>query len=104
MNGKESDARWGTGTKSPQYYQGHLKRYGNTPFYLGTTTSVSDNDPSKWFKGDIADLKMWNRALTADEVSTLHEDYSDDGLSLHYDFKDGLKKRVSVVSGSLLDK
>ena len=33
---------------------------------------------------------MWNRALTADEVSTLHEDYSDDGLSLHYDFEDGL--------------
>ena len=90
MNGKESDARWGTGTHSPLEFEGMLKRYGNTDYYLGTTTSVSDNDPSKWFKGDIADLKMWNRALTADEVSTLHEDYSDDGLSLHYDFKDGL--------------
>jgi len=90
MNGKESDARWGTGTHSPLEFEGMLKRYGNTDYYLGTTTSVSDNDPSKWFKGDIADLKMWNRALTADEVSTLHEDYSDDGLSLHYDFEDGL--------------
>ena len=90
MNGKESDARWGTGTASPQYFQGHLKRYGNTPFYLGTTTSVSDTDISKWFKGDIADLKVWNRALSKEEVETLHTSPTNDGLSLHYDFKDGL--------------
>jgi len=90
MNGKESDARWGTGTASPQYFQGHLKRYGNTPFYLGTTTSVSDTDISKWFKGDIADLKVWNRALSKEEVSELSNNPANDGLSLHYDFKDGL--------------
>ena len=90
MNGKESDARWGTDTASPQYFQGHLKRYGNTPFYLGTTTSVSDTDVSKWFKGDIADLKVWNRALSKEEVETLHISPTNDGLSLHYDFKDGL--------------
>ena len=90
MNGKESDARWGTGTASPQYFQGHLKRYGNTPFYLGTTTSVGDTDVSKWFKGDIADLKVWNRALSKEEVETLHTTPTNDGLTLHYDFKDGL--------------
>lgn len=90
MNGKESDARWGTGTASPQYFQGHLKRYGNTPFYLGTTTSVGDTDVSKWFKGDIADLKVWNRALSKEEVETLHISPTNDGLTLHYDFKDGL--------------
>jgi hypothetical protein len=90
MNGKESDARWGTGTASPQYFQGHLKRYGNTPFYLGTTTSVGDTDVSKWFKGDIADLKVWNRALSKEEVETLHTTPTNVGLTLHYDFKDGL--------------
>ena len=94
MNGKESDARWGTGTPSPLHFEGMLKRYGNVDYYLGTTTSISDDDPSKWFKGDIADVKMWNRALTNDEVSNLHKQYSNDGLVLHYDFE----------NGSLMDK
>jgi hypothetical protein len=90
MNGKESDARWGTGTPSPQAFQGMLKRYGNVDYYLGTTPSVDVNHPSRWFSGDIADVKMWNRSLTSDEISKLHKEYSDDGLILHYDFKDGL--------------
>ena len=90
MNGKESDARWGTGTHSPLYFEGMLKRYGNVDYYLGTTTSIEDTNPAKWFKGDIADVKMWNRALTNEEVKNLHKIYSDDGLILHYDFKDGL--------------
>jgi len=90
MNGKESDSRWGTGTPSPQTFEGMLKRYGNVDYYLGTTTSVADDDISKWFKGDIADLKMWDRALTSYEVSELSNNPSNDGLSLHYDFKDGL--------------
>jgi len=90
MNGKESDSRWGTGTPSPQHFEGMLKRYGNVDYYLGTTTSVNDDDISKWFKGDIADLKMWDRALTSYEVSQLSNNPANDGLSLHYDFKDGL--------------
>jgi hypothetical protein len=90
MNGKESDSRWGTGTPSPQTFDGMLKRYGNVDYYLGTTTSVNDNDVSKWFKGDIADVKMWDRALTSYEVSKLSNNPTNDGLILHYDFKDGL--------------
>ena len=90
MNGKESDARWGTGTASPQTYNGPLKRYGNYSYYLGTTTSVDSNDISKWFKGDIADVKMWDRALSKNEVSELPHNPTNVGLSLHYDFKDGL--------------
>jgi len=34
LNGKESDARHGHGTHSPQSYDGNLKRYGSTPFKL----------------------------------------------------------------------
>ena len=90
MNGKESDARWGTGTPSPLHFEGMLKRYGNVNYYLGTSTSVREDDPSKWFKGDIADVKMWNRALTLDEVSNIHKEVQQDSLILHYDFKDGL--------------
>ena len=95
MNGKESDARWGTGTHSPQHFEGMLKRYGNVDYYLGTTPSVSEDDISRWFKGDIADVKMWNRALTSEEVSVLHKEHSDDGLVLHYDFEDGLVLDIS---------
>jgi len=90
MNGRESDARWGTGTHSPQHFEGMLKRYGNVDYYLGTTTSVGEDDPAKWFKGDVADVRMWNRALTSDEVSEIPNTIFDDGLILHYDFKDGL--------------
>ena len=89
MNGKESDARWGTGTKSPQYFQGHLKRYGNTPYYLGTTTSVSDDNVVKWFKGDIADVKIWNRPLSKDEVENLSKNPTEEGLVFHMDFEKG---------------
>ena len=56
MNGKESDKRWGTGTSSPQHFEGMLKRYGNVDYYyLGTTTSVTDDRSCipKWFKGDM---------------------------------------------------
>ena len=90
MNGKESDARWGTGTHSPLEFEGNLKRYGNVNYYLGTTTSVPNDNVQRWFRGDIADVKMWKRALSKEEVETLHTSPTNDGLTLHYDFKDGL--------------
>jgi hypothetical protein len=90
MNGKESDARWGTGTHSPLEFNGSLKRYGSVPYYLGTTTSVPLENVQRWFKGDIADLKIWKRALSKEEVSDIPTNPSSDGLSLHYDFEDGL--------------
>ena len=56
LNGKESDARHGHGTHSPQSYEGNLKRYGSTPFTIGNTTSVSENEPNSYFKGDISKI------------------------------------------------
>jgi hypothetical protein len=44
----------------------------------------------RWFRGDIADVKIWNRALSSEEVKNISNNHSDDGLALHYDFKDGL--------------
>ena len=90
MNGKESDARHGTGTHSPQHFDGMLKRYGMVDYYLGTTTSVGNEDVNKWFKGDIAEVKMWDRALSKDEVENLVNNPTTDNLILHYDFKDGI--------------
>lgn len=90
LNGKESDARWGTGSPSPISFDGRLKRYGKEDYYIGTTTSVDKNDVSRWFKGDIADIKMWNRALTKNEVKNLHKTPPHDGLIIHYDMKNGI--------------
>ena len=71
LNGNESDARHGHGTHSPQIFDGKLKRYGSTPFTLGYTTSVGERDISKFFKGDIAKVMLWDRKLESDEIKEL---------------------------------
>ena len=95
MNGKESDARWGTGTHSPLEFESSLKRYGNVDYYLGTTTSVSIDNIQRWFKGDIADVRLWNRALNSEDVKEIPKTIIDDSLVLHYDFSDGTAKDLS---------
>ena len=59
-------------------------------YYLGTTTSVGLEDVNKWFKGDIAEVKMWDRALSKNEVEHLVSKPTTENLILHYDFKDGV--------------
>jgi len=90
LNGIESDARHGTGTHSPLTFEGHLKRYGDVDFYLGTTTSVHETDPSKWFKGDIADVRIWNKPLSSAEVKNIPNNVNSERLIIHYDMKNGL--------------
>ncbi len=86
LNGKESDARHGTGTESPLHYENRLKSYGLDDYYIGTTTSVGKGQPNKWFKGDIANIKFWNRTLSSEEIKNLHKSFPSNGLTLHYDF------------------
>jgi hypothetical protein len=86
LNGKESDARHGTGTNSPLHYDNRLKSYGLDDYYIGTTTSVLKNQPNKWFKGDIAKVMMWNRKLEKIEIENLQKELPKNGLVLHYDF------------------
>ena len=95
LNGKESDARHGHGTHSPQSYDGNLKRYGSTPFTIGNTTSVSENEPNSHFKGDIAKVMMWNRVLTKDEIKNLVNETPKENLQLHYEFENGEAKDLS---------
>jgi len=110
MNGRESDARWGTGTHSPLEFEGRLKSYGMNPWYIGTTTSVSDDDISKWFKGDIADLKIWDKALSKEEVENLSNNPTQENLVLHYDFSDGTASDMSgnenhgIVNNCIVNK
>jgi hypothetical protein len=96
LNGKESDARHGTGTTSPLHYQNRLKSYGLDDWYIGTTTSVGKAEPNRWFKGDIAKVIMWNRKLEKEEVEKLHLDIPKNGIALHYDFNVESDNRIAT--------
>jgi hypothetical protein len=95
INGKKSDARFGTGLSSPLEYEGFLKRYGTEAYYLGTTTSVGDNEVNKWFKGDIAKVLMWDRCLDEDEILEFPND-----AVLEYDFENRTDNILEDLSGN----
>jgi hypothetical protein len=78
LNGKESDARLGTGTQSPFEYSETLKRYGSEPFYIGYSKSPTES----FFKGGIASIALWDRCLTSDEIKNLHIETPEEGLVL----------------------
>lgn len=103
LNGTESDARKGTGTQSPFEYEHNLKRYGSEPFYIGHTPTWTTNEANKYFKGEIADIKFWDRALSAEEVSKLHEEYSTNGLVLHYNFEEITDGKFIIDQAELND-
>ena len=88
INGRESDARHGMGTSSPISYENDLKRYGSEPFYIGHSSAIEPFEPNAYFKGKIADIKFWNRALEDDEIQNLNKQYSTTGLILHYNFNE----------------
>jgi hypothetical protein len=63
---------------------GELRNYNTkTPFSLGY---VFDNIPDKmrYFKGKIADVKIFNKSFKPDEIEKIHSD--NDSLMCHYDF------------------
>ena len=78
LNGRESDARLGTGTQSPLYFNETLKRYGMEPFYVGYSKSPVES----FFKGGIASIQMWNRCLTPEEIKNIHKETPEDNLIL----------------------
>jgi hypothetical protein len=97
LNGRESSARNGTGTSSPVQLTGLLKHYGSEPYYIGRTPSVSTKEPNAFFKGKISDIKFWNRALKPNEVATIHNEHSTNGLILHYDFENIDSENQKVI-------
>jgi hypothetical protein len=78
LNGRESDARLGTGTQSPFQYEEPLKRYGSEPFYIGYSKSPTES----FFKGAIASIAMWDRCLTPNEIKNMHIQFPQDNLIL----------------------
>ena len=87
LNGKESDARLGTGTLSPLKFEQPLKRYGMEDFYIGYTPTSNDK-VSNYFKGNISKIKMWNKCLSSEEIENLHKEDVDNGLIFDLSFSD----------------
>jgi hypothetical protein len=103
LNGNESDSRNGTGTQSPVSYNYNLKRYGTEPFFIGHTPTVEPFQANAYFKGEIADIKMWDRALSKEEVAELHKQYSTEGLVLHYNFDEIVDDKFVIDQAELND-
>jgi hypothetical protein len=87
LNGSEVDSKGGFGSPSPHTFIGKLKMYKDIDMFLGYTPSLSDDDPSNYFKGEIAKVFMWDRALTPEEVSTLHENLPEGNLINRREFE-----------------
>lgn len=71
INGKCINAKLGEGSESPIHYSGRLMRYGDQDLYIGTTPTVARDNPGRFFKGDIASLQIFDRALSEEEVKRL---------------------------------
>ena len=80
LNGTEVDSKAGFGSDSPWKFNGHLKKYGVKDIYLGVSPKDDEDHPAKYFKGEIADIKIWDYALNEGEVANLHKEYPLDGL------------------------
>ena len=72
LNGTEVDSKAGHGSRSPYHYKGRLRKYNVENIYLGYTPSESVDESVRYFKGDIARVLGWTRALSKDEVINLH--------------------------------
>jgi len=86
LNGTEVDSKAGFGSSSPWKYEGKLKTYRNNSIYLGTSTTLPDESTFKYFKGDIAKVVAWNRALSPEEVISVHKKLPNQGIVLNLDF------------------
>lgn len=96
LNGEELDARYGNGTQSPMDYTGRLRPYSSKHFYLGASPNTNSEEPSKFFKGDIAKFYMWDRALGESEVNDLHNNLPVDGLRLNLNFNNIHEDSVDI--------
>jgi hypothetical protein len=55
-------------------------------YYLGTSPFLGDDNPGKYFRGDMAKLMMWDRCLSKEEINESFNNTIQDGLVLDYNF------------------
>ena len=86
LNGSEVDARAGYGSTSPMTWTGKLKNYGPADIQIGMSPNTDLSTGYKYFKGDVAKVYAWNRALSPDEVKNLHRELPTQGNVINLDF------------------
>lgn len=91
LNGTEVDSKAGFGSSSPWQFSGKLKAYGYKNIFLGISPSLEDSNTAKYFKGDIADIKIWNRALISSEVEDIHNNCPANGLVYNFNIDEIVK-------------
>jgi len=92
LNGTEVDSKVGLGSPSPLRFDGKLKSYSTNDFYLGMSPSQPEDSTYKYFKGDVAKVYAWNRALTPEEVNDIHLNPPTVGKVLDLDITDPITK------------
>ena len=87
LNGTEVDSKAGHGSASPWKYTGKLRKYSKD-VYLGCSPSLPDTDLNRYFKGEVADIKIWDRALNPFEVQNIHREYPLENLIYKMNIED----------------
>ena len=96
LNGTEVDSKAGFGSTSPWNFTGKLKSYGMKDIFLGISPELDTYDTGRYFKGDIADIKIWNTALSSNTVKNIHNEYPIEGLIYKWNI-DGIEKNNCSV-------
>ena len=87
LNGTEVDSKGGYGSPSPYKWNGRLKAYDEDFLWLGhTPNEYSLHNKSTHFKGDIAQIHVWDRNLNEDEIEKLHLQLPENGLLISKNF------------------
>ena len=96
LNGTEVDSKGGYGTPSPLNYEGRLMRYKNPSMFLGHTPSFDNSHPGAYFKGDIAKVYAWDRALHPNEVENLHNTIPEESLVVDLNMNNPKTKHINT--------
>jgi hypothetical protein len=86
LNGSEVDARGGYGSQSPMGWSGKLKSYGPADLQIGMSPNTDVETGYKYFKGDVAKVFAWKRALSPLEIMNLHNELPTEELVVDLDF------------------
>jgi len=90
VNGKLVDDATGPSTVS----------YGDFPLLIGADDNNDDGTPDGFFDGLIDEIRIYNRALSADEVkANMRGAVATDGLVLWLRFDEGSGDTVRDISG-----
>lgn len=79
-------------------YRGIVK-WASTRFYIGKSY-----DDARWLEGDICEVRVWNRVLTADEIKSKDHFYvvvpESEGLVAYWKFDEGSGKVIADHTGN----